>query len=272
MLICFMDEKDLAKKQKMIARLEAFTLMDDDFMTRFFEDNKECTQFVIQTILGNKKIKVIEEVAQKVVKSLEGRSVKLDVFARDSKGKPYDIEIQRADKGAGAKRARHNAALMDADETVPGMDPEKLPESYVIFITEHDIFRKGLPVYHINRIVEECGTLFDDKMHIIYVNGKYRGDDPIGNLMHDFNCSKASDMKNKLLAERARYLKENDKGVQYMCRIMEEFAKEEREETRIETAAQLLEQGKMTEKEIAEFFKFTEEQMKAVKAKVAVLA
>lgn len=267
-----MEEKYLAKKQKMIARLKAFTLMDDDFMTRFFEDNKECTQFVIQTILGNKKIKVIEEVAQKVVKSLEGRSVKLDIFARDSKGKPYDIEIQRADKGAGAKRARYNASLMDADETVPGMDPEKLPESYVIFITEHDIFKKGLPVYHINRVVEECGTLFDDKMHIIYVNGKYRGDDPIGNLMHDFNCSKASDMKNKVLAERARYLKENDKGVQYMCKIMEEFAKEEREETRIETAVQLLEQKKMTEKEIAEFFKFTEEQMQTVKNKVSVLA
>lgn len=50
-----MDEKDLAKKQRMIARIEAFTLMDDDFMTRFFEDDKECTQFVIQTILGNKK-------------------------------------------------------------------------------------------------------------------------------------------------------------------------------------------------------------------------
>ncbi len=32
-------------------------------------------------------------------------------------------------------------------------------------------------------------------------------------------------MKNKLLAERARYLKENEKGVKHMCRIMEEMAK-----------------------------------------------
>ena len=29
--------------------------MDDDFMTRFFENDKECTQFVLQTILDNKK-------------------------------------------------------------------------------------------------------------------------------------------------------------------------------------------------------------------------
>lgn len=28
--------------------------MDDDFMTRFFENDKDCTQFVLQTILDNK--------------------------------------------------------------------------------------------------------------------------------------------------------------------------------------------------------------------------
>ena len=29
--------------------------------------------------------------------------------------------------------------------------------------------------------------------------------------MHDFHCKKADDMKNKLLAERTRYLKEDEK-------------------------------------------------------------
>lgn len=58
------------------------------------------------------------------------------------KAKPYDIEIQRSDKGAGAKRARYNSALMDADITEPGEEAEKLPESYVIFITENDIYKK----------------------------------------------------------------------------------------------------------------------------------
>ena len=78
--------------------------------------------YSIRTSNYNKKLKVIDTVAQKTVKSLEGRSVRLDVYAKDNKGKPYDIEIQRADKGAGAKRARYNSALMDADITVPGED------------------------------------------------------------------------------------------------------------------------------------------------------
>lgn len=270
-----MSRKDLTKKQRMIARLQEFTLMDDDFMTRFFENDKDCTQFVLQTILDNKKLKVIDTEIQKVVKNLEGRSVRLDVYAKDNKGKPYDIEIQRSDKGAGAKRARYNSALMDADITEPGEEAEKLPESYVIFITENDIYKKGKPLYKIDRYVNG-EQMFNDEAHIIYVNGQYKGDDPIGDLMHDFHCKKADDMKNKILADRIRYLKESDKGVKHMCRIMEDFAKEERKdernETTIEMAAKLLESGKMTEEEIAELYKLTAKQMKAIKERVSVLA
>lgn len=31
--------------------------------------------------------------------------------------------------------------------------------------------------------------LFGDGSHILYVNGKYRGNDEIGKLMHDFSCT-----------------------------------------------------------------------------------
>ena len=47
-----MDEKQLAKRQKMLARIQEFTLMDDEFMTRFFDGDNECTQIVLRTILG----------------------------------------------------------------------------------------------------------------------------------------------------------------------------------------------------------------------------
>ncbi|MBR5646714.1 MAG: hypothetical protein IKX23_08765, partial [Treponema sp.] len=145
-------------------------------------------------------------------------------------------------------------------------------ESYVIFITENDIFGKGLPLYHIERVVKECNIPFDDENHIIYVNGKYEGNDPIGDLMHDFHCKKADDMKNKLLAERARYLKEDEKGVKHMCRIMEDMEKEAKEERTIEMAAKILESGKMTEEELSAMFKLTAKQKQAIKERVAVLA
>ena len=109
---------------------------------------------------------------------------------------------------------------------------------------------------------------FNDGAHIIYVNGKYRGNDPIGDLMHDFSCKKSADMKNRILADKVRNMKENEQGVQNMCKIMEEFAKEERAEERIETQIELalhnLEEGIVTEAQIEKAFRLTHEQVQKV--------
>ena len=84
------------------------------------------------------------------------------------------------------------------------------------------------------------GQPFGNGAHILYVNGKYRGDSDIGRLMHDFNCTKAEDMNFELMAERTRYLKENPKGVSDMCKVMEELRVESftegREEGKVEQA------------------------------------
>ena len=68
---------------------------------------------------------------------MQGRSAVLDVHAVDSTNKEFDVEIQRKDAGAGAKRARHNSSLLDAHILKPGDDTEDIPDSYVIFITEN---------------------------------------------------------------------------------------------------------------------------------------
>ena len=56
-----------------------------------------------------------------------------------------------------------------------------------MFIYKHDKFRKGLPLYHIDRHVRETDELFDDGSHIIYVNDNYKGNDEIGQLIKDFH-------------------------------------------------------------------------------------
>lgn len=44
---------------------------------------------------------------RKTARSVVGKTgVGFDVFARDSKGREYDIEIQRADKGAAPRRCQ----------------------------------------------------------------------------------------------------------------------------------------------------------------------
>ena len=44
-------------------------------------------------------------------------------------------------------------------------------ETYVIFITEHDVTGKGEPIYRVERKILETDEFFDDGSHILYVNG-----------------------------------------------------------------------------------------------------
>ena len=257
-----MDEALLAKKQKILSKVENFTLMDDNFMTVFFNDDLECTSYVLQVIMNIPDLKVTEAKSQYTIANLKGKSARLDVHAFDSKGQVYDIEIQRADKGAGAKRARYNSALMDADESVSGMDTELLPETYVIFITENDIFEGGLPLYHIDRTIRELNKPFDDKSHIIYVNGEYRGNDPVGSLMHDFSCKKADDMNSSVLANKVRQLKETEAGVSQMCRAVEELIENEK----IEEILKMLREGVITEENLSKYSGITPKQLEKILA------
>lgn len=217
------------KKQRNLELIQEYRLIDDTFMTIVFED-KECTQLLIRCLLQRDDLQVIKVDTQEDLKNLWGRSVRLDILASDADGTLYNIEVQRADKGASRKRARYNSSLLDSNITEPGDVYEKLTETYVIFITENDYFGKALPLYHIERMIQETGELFNDDEHILYVNGQYRGDDAIGRLMHDFFCEEPKDMNNEVLARNVKRYKTEKKGVVTMCRVSEKIRNEENAE------------------------------------------
>ena len=217
------------KHQEDLQRLRGFRLLDDDFMTKVFEDIS-CAELLLRIILNDEGIRVLEAHSQRGIKNLQGRSVKLDILAVDSHNRIFNVEIQRSDRGAGAKRARYNSALIDANVTEPGDQYEDLNETFVIFITENDVMKAGLPIYHIDRVVRETGKLFEDEEHIIYVNFQIKDETKLGRLMHDFSCTDAKDMYNKVLADRVRYFKEDERGVEIMCREMEIMRNQAHEE------------------------------------------
>lgn len=217
------------KHQEDLQRLRGFRLLDDDFMTKVFEDIS-CAELLLRIILNDEGIRVLEAHSQRGIKNLQGRSVKLDILAVDSHNRVFNVEVQRSDRGAGAKRARYNSALIDANVTEPGDQYEDLNETFVIFITENDVMKAGLPIYHIDRVVRETGKLFEDEEHIIYVNSQIKDETKLGRLMHDFSCTDAKDIYNKVLADRVRYFKEDERGVEIMCREMEIMRNQAHEE------------------------------------------
>ena len=265
--------------QEDLERLKLLRYIDDDFMTVCLADNYEGVELILRIVLRREDITIKSVRTQEKMKNLQGRSAVLDVHAVDSNNKEFDVEIQRSDAGAGAKRARHNSSLLDAHILKPGDDTEDIPDSYVIFITENDVMKGNQPIYPVERYVTigENKVLFGDGSHILYVNGKYRGNDEIGKLMHDFSCTNPDDMNYEALAKKARYFKQDEKGVATMCKIMEDMRNEAAQKAELksarETAERLIKKGKMSLEDIADCVpSLSLDELKELEAEVMQLA
>lgn len=254
------------KHQEDLQRLKGFRLMDDDFLTKCFEENTECIELVLRIVLDMPDLNVLDVRTQVFVENLLNRSVRLDVLATDSAGRKFNIEIQRADKGAGRKRARYNSSMMDANLLKKGEDFDNLPETYVVFITENDVMGKEKPLYRIERCILETGERFEDGTHILYVNGAYRDESPIGKLMHDFSCTNPSDMYYGVLADRVKFFKESKEGIAVMCKAMEDMRNQTLKEGMMEVALRMLKAGKYALDEIASISGLSLDEVKKLNA------
>lgn len=72
---------------------------------------EKCTELILRIILERADIKVMEVHTQREIKNLRSHSVRLDIGAKSMNVEPVDVEIQRADKGAGVKRKTLNTKI-----------------------------------------------------------------------------------------------------------------------------------------------------------------
>lgn len=263
-------------KQDLLNSIKEFTLMDDLFMTKVFEDDIERTQLILRIILENDTIKVKKASTQKRLKNLQGRDLQLDILAEKADGTKFNVEVQNESSGAIPQRARYHMSLLDAKSLPKGEYFDKIPENYVIFITREDVLKGLLPIYHIHRTIDENGSSFADGSHIIYVNAKIHNDTPLGMLMHDFCCKNPDDMHYKKLAEKIRYFKEDKEGLDKMGDVMEKLiAKREKEaikktekEARISFAKEMLANNESIDK-IVKYSKLSVKEVRALAAKMS---
>ena len=274
-----------AMKPEYLAELEQMRLMDDTFMSKCLENAPECIELILRVILGKKDLKVVKSQTEYPIKNLQGRGVRFDAFARDSRDREYDIEIQRAKDGAEPRRARYNSALMDANALKSGEDVGKLRDTYVIFITETDVMKRGQGMYVFDRMDRTSGLDFGDGAHVVYANGTWRGNDDLGRLMHDFNCSDPSDMNFDVLSKQVYKFKNSEEGRHYMCEAMERIEargklegrregerkgrREGKRETMLATAMRMLKDGALALKDIARFSGLSLAQVKKLQAEMA---
>lgn len=249
------------------ALIDGSRLMDDNLMTLVFDGNIEAMQLVLNIILDRKDLIVKNVQVQKEEKNplYNGRNVKIDIFAVDAEGNHYDIEIQRADEGAGLFRARFLSAALDHGMLQKSQKFGDIKDSYVIFITENDVLKGDLALYHFERQCVELKTYANDGNHIIYANGAYHDNSTaIGRLMHDFRCRNAEDMFYGPLRNAVRQFKETEGGRERMSKDIEEYgnerAKESKDAQARKTAINLAKTG-MSPQQIADAIDYSVEKV-----------
>ncbi len=197
---------------------------------------------MLRIILNNDKIKVRKVGVQQWLQNLYGHSTQLDILAEDEHGTQFNVEIQRSDEGASVQRARFYCGALDMHFLDTGEKYEALPDAYVIFITESDVFKEGRPIYNVERSINESGKAFGDGSHIVYVNAACQDDTPLGRLMQDFNCSNPAKMHYKELADRVNYFKTSKEGEIDMTDIIEAYANNKAKEAAEKVAAKVAEE------------------------------
>lgn len=234
-------EENVSEKYK--EQIKELTLLSDILITNVLRNNKPVAELILRTILNEPKLTIKELEVQKTIPNYKKRGVRLDMYAVDIENKVYNVEVQRVNEGASKRRARFNASLIDKDLLNPSEDFEKLPDVYIIFITERDVLGSGLAVYEIEKRIKQTGELFDDGSHVIYVNASVVEDTEIGRLMHDFREENANKMYNSLLAEAVRFFKEDKKGVEVMNNSLEKLVVEGKMEEKIEIVRRSYKKG-----------------------------
>lgn len=251
-----------------VEEARSFNLLSDTFMSVALRD-QAAAQEVIRIFTGIPDLKIVSLSTQVRLPRMVSHDAILDVVAEDSSGKIYNIEVQRADNLDHAKRVRYYGAMLDTACLEKGAGYEELPEVYVIYLSERDLWKAGKTVYTVEKKLSGTEIPYSDGMHIIFANAEANDGTEIARTMQYFKVSDPMDQSHGALSKRVHYLKCEEGGRQEMCEISEKIYNEGVAEGRIEgrnegrleaqkeTAITLAERG-MSISEISEIIKVSD--------------
>jgi predicted transposase/invertase (TIGR01784 family) len=120
---------------------------------------------------------------ESVVLNKEGkRAIRLDTWATDSDGIQYNVEMQNDNNDDLPKRSRFNQSLLDTPVLKAGQRTKyrNLPETYIIFITQRDLFGMDRACYRFCQICEDMHELhLKDGTHRYFLNMESLNGDPV---------------------------------------------------------------------------------------------
>lgn len=240
--------------------IKELTLLDDTFFEAFAQD-KEAVQEMLQVILEDADLVVVDVTTQDAIPNLYGRSVRLDACCRLGDGRIVNVEIQNSNNDDHVKRSFFNVSHVLVRESEKGTKFKDLPDVVVIYIMRTDFFRKDKLVYHMEFVLRETGEVQENGIRMIFLNASKVDDSAISRLLQNMQKKDVDDPEFPKLTQRVKYLKNEQKGVCQMCKLMEKYTNEARAEGvvegktegRIEIFATAIKNGTSTEQLITVF-------------------
>ena len=136
-------------------------------------------QIILSTIIS-REVQIRKLHAEKIIfpSDTDRHGIRLDAYVEEgqtdvSPGDIFDIEPEnkRREKGLLPNRSRYYHSRMDGKILEAGESYDKLPNTWVIFITSFDPFTEGRMVYTIrNRCIEIPDLEYDDGATTLFLN------------------------------------------------------------------------------------------------------
>ena len=176
------------------------TIFSDAVANAFFSDIFT-TQHIIRAVIEQDDLTVTEVKTQTCIDNALGHSVRFDVFAKDTEGNYYDIEIQnistddlpmRADFYGAAIKMRYFQKLKSYSE---------IPRICVIFFVKDGRFCNNQLVNHYV-IKDDLNRDLGFGTRIYFVNGSLHDNSPVCKISHDFSCQSADEMLDQVVAKQ----------------------------------------------------------------------
>ena len=264
----YMQKKPKTNQRKSI---EELNLIDDFMFTEASTDEETAEllfRIVIERATGLKVGKLIIE-PQKTINGIDmdRHGIRMDVSVREKDEKDdnviqlFDVEPNNIKKVHLPKRSRFYQALIDVKVLETGVEYDKMPDMWSIWILPYDPFGKDYMVYSVKNVVEDFPEIdYNDGVRklFLYTDGKNGGNDALKKLLKYIRYSKeenAVDEELKKLHSNIERLKDNKEiGVKYMQ--MQEVIKYTVEEAVEETTERVTKE--VTEKTEQRMAKLTE--------------
>ncbi|MCL2718394.1 MAG: PD-(D/E)XK nuclease family transposase [Lachnospiraceae bacterium] len=198
---------------------------------------KEAYRNVLSIILDEPDLEIIEVNVEKVILNKSGqRAIRLDAWAIDELQRQFAMEMQNESHSDFIpKRARFYQSLIDSPILKAGKESKyrDLPTTAIIFITQDDIFNRGLARYTFVEKCVEIGDLeLEDGTKKIFLNmTSLNGPDELISLLQYMKDSNL-DNPNIII---------NDKRIELLDNIVKEVKESEEWE---DLSVNLLERGR----------------------------